>query len=256
MNAFTDDYTFDEQPQPARKTPALVWNVLTVLVLISFACITTGFLIILINPYSALNPFPPTPFPAAIVLPSPTPTPRIILPPTWTPEPTEEPTATNTPRPTATLPPTNTPFSLVTPTLIPLTPSAKAQKSMPFVIDGKPVPIANIAHPEQGCNWMGIAGQVKDIRGSAVRGQQVQLGGALTGSAIPGDFMLTLTGLAPQYGPGYYEFTLADHPIASKGALWVQLLDQAGLSMSEKIYFDTYEDCEKNLIVLNFKQVR
>jgi hypothetical protein len=28
------------------------------------------------------------------------------------------------------------------------------------------------------------------------------------------------------------------------------------LPMSDKIYFDTYEACDKNLIFVNFKQVR
>ena len=58
------------------------------------------------------------------------------------------------------------------------------------------------------------------------------------------------------YGRGGYEFTLADHPIASKQSAWVQLLDQSNLPLSPKVYFNTYEDCSKNLIIVNFKQVR
>jgi hypothetical protein len=26
--------------------------------------------------------------------------------------------------------------------------------------------------------------------------------------------------------------------------------------MSDKVYFDTYDDCEKNQVIINFKQVR
>jgi hypothetical protein len=67
---------------------------------------------------------------------------------------------------------------------------------------------------------------------------------------------MTLTGIALNYGRAGYEFTLADKPIASNDMLWVQLLDQIGAPISEKVYFDTYAECEKNLIIINFKQVK
>ena len=68
--------------------------------------------------------------------------------------------------------------------------------------------------------------------------------------------LMNLTGVALNYGRSGYEFTLADHPIASKQSAWVQLLDQSNLPLSPKVYFNTYEDCSKNLIIVNFKQVR
>jgi hypothetical protein len=69
--------------------------------------------------------------------------------------------------------------------------------------------------------------------------------------------MISLTGVALNYGRvGYYEFTLADEPIASEEALWVQLLDQSSTPLSKRIYFETFESCDKNLIIVNFKQVR
>jgi hypothetical protein len=68
--------------------------------------------------------------------------------------------------------------------------------------------------------------------------------------------MMTLSGVALTYGRSGYEFKLADAPIASKGVLWLQLLSQAGIPLSDKIYFDTYNDCNKNLIIIDFKQVR
>lgn len=128
---------------------------------------------------------------------------------------------------------------------------------MPFVVKGgKSMLIANIAHPDAGCNWMGVAGRAFDLKGAVLFGLQVQLGGYLTGSSLSQDFNITLTGLAQAYGPGYYEFTLADHPIASKGTLWIQLLDQAGLPLSDKVYFDTSAECDQNLILIDFEQVR
>jgi hypothetical protein len=68
--------------------------------------------------------------------------------------------------------------------------------------------------------------------------------------------MISLTGVALNYGRGGYEFTLADRPIASKGSLWLQLLDQSGIPLSEQVYFDTYDSCEQNLIIVDFKQIR
>ena len=103
---------------------------------------------------------------------------------------------------------------------------------------------------------MGVAGQVCDLSGAPVSGQQVP---ALAGpcSASAEIDLLSLTGLTTAYGNnGFYEFTLGEKPVNSTGTLWVQLLDQSGLPMSDKIYFDTYDACDKNLIFVNFKQAR
>ncbi|HEX9029248.1 MAG TPA: hypothetical protein VF823_08740 [Anaerolineales bacterium] len=250
----TPNYDYELPPEPRRRTsPSMIWNVLTILVLLSVVCVVGLFLTISANPQSAFNPFPPPTVPAAVVLPSPTPTPLGMLPPTWTPLPTLEPTATFTPRPTGTLPPTSTSFSLVTPSVTPK--PTKVPGGMPYVVQkGSPVAIANIYHSDQGCNWAGVAGQVFDLKGAAMRGMQIQLGGSLGGTPIPQGYP-TLSGLLP-YAPGYYEFTLATHPIASHATLWVQLVDQAGVPLSEKIFFDTYDDCSKNLILVNIKQIR
>jgi len=127
---------------------------------------------------------------------------------------------------------------------------------MPFVVQkGHPVAISNIYHPEKGCNWIGIGGQVFDMKNSAISGQQVLLGGVLNGEPVPQGSRPTLTGLVP-YVPGYYEFDLGEETFDSKGRLWVQLVDQASLPMSDKVYFDTYDDCDKNQVIINFKQVR
>ena len=165
------------------------------------------------------------------------------------------PTHTSTPRPTATLPPSPTPFTLFTPSATPE--PTEPPEGYPFKLQqGSPIEIANISHPEMGCDWMGVAGQVFDLSGGPVTGLLIRLGGRLPGVDIPKD-MLSLTGAALNYGRvGYYEFSLADHPIRSKQALWVQLVNQENIPLSEKIHFDTYESCEKNLIIINFKQVR
>jgi len=45
-------------------------------------------------------------------------------------------------------------------------------------------------------------------------------------------------------------------PQNTNDALYVQLLDQAGLPISEQITFDTFADCSKNLILIRFQKVR
>jgi len=129
------------------------------------------------------------------------------------------------------------------------------EADMPFVInEGDPVAIPNIAHPDLACNWMGIAGKAHNLSGAPIaQGLFIQLGGTLNGK--PED-MLGTTGMVTDYGPGGYEFTLGDKPLASAQTLWVQLFDQAMIPLSDQIYFDTYADCDKNLILVNFSQVR
>jgi hypothetical protein len=250
-----DAFEMNEQDQPTRKVSSIIWNVLTVIVLLMVVCLAAFFLMILLRPNSPMNLFPPPTLPATITFPTATSTSQFALPPTWTPEPTREPTATDMPAPTHTSAPTETPFSLftLTPTL---TGTAGAAAEYPFIVGpGTPVGTSSLAfHPDAGCNWMGIAGQVFDLSGAPVSGQQVRVSGSLLGAPID---LLSLTGVTTAYGTnGFYEFTLGEKPVNSTGTLWVQLLDQSGLPMSDKIYFDTYEACDKNLIFVNFKQVR
>lgn len=245
-----DDY----DPHAKTRSRERVLNTLTMLSLLSIVCLTTGFVVIFNNPHSFLNPFPPPSLPTPLSLPTASPTSIMALPPTWTATASPNPTATETQRPTATIPPTATLFSLVTPS--PTATATEPTGGYPFQVQkGSPVAIANIYHPELGCNWMGVGGQAVDLSGGPVTGLIIRLGGAVPGIDLP-ELVMNLTGVALNYGRGGYEFTLADRPIASKQTLWVQLLDQSSIPLSKKIYFDTYDDCSKNLIIINFKQVR
>ena len=102
---------------------------------------------------------------------------------------------------------------------------------------------------------MGIGGQVIDMSNAPVIGLIIRLGGRLPDVKIPEDY-ISLTGLALNYGRSGYEFKIADQPIASSGQLWVQLLNQSGGPLSDQVYFDTYDSCEQNLIIIDFIQVR
>lgn len=200
------------------------------------------FAIIFVNPQSNLNPLPPTTMPVLFLTYTPSPTPRPVLPPTWTPtvppplEPTDTPQATNTPLAT------NTPI-----------PTANLESGTTFQPqDGSPRYEANLYHPEAGCSWLGVGGEILDTAGQPVPGILVEARGTLGGTDV---YRLTLSGAALDYGESGYEISLNDSPIESNNEVWIQLLDQANLPLSEKVYLQTYDSCDSNLIILNFEQV-
>jgi hypothetical protein len=250
------DYVDDNDRPRSRRRSGLVWNILTVLVLLAAVVIGIVFLGVFLNPNIVYNPFPPPTMPVRMEMPTLTPTPRSVLPPTWTPTVTQPPTITPTPEPTK--PPTPTPEGGAAQpeegggeeggALLP-------PGGMPFVIqDGSPQYIPNIYHPDLGCYWMGVAGQVIGLNDAPITpGVLIKLGGVLS-SELKDE--VTISGFAKQYGEAGYEFKLADEPLASSQKLWLQLVDQADLPLSEKIYFDTFQDCQKNLIIIYFKQVK
>ncbi len=251
-----DSFDYNEKTPHGKELANLIYNVLTILVLFAVVGVVAVFLIIFTNPETGINPFKPPVLPTAVSMPTATVTPRSFLPPTWTPEPTQPPTEVPTRAPSSTPLPSETPFSLFTPTFTPTGDGSAAARSFPFDVGkGTPVSTASLTfHPEAGCDWMGVAGQVFDLSGAPVSGQQVKIGGTLGGSVVE---LLSLTGLTNAYGTaGFYEFNLGNKPVASKQSLWVQLLDQAGLPMSDKIYFETFDSCDDNLVFVNFQQVR
>ena len=243
----------DEAPKHVDRS-GIVWNILTVLVLLTALCMGFVFITIFVNPHIGYNPFPPVAMPVRAELAPPTPTLRSVLPPTWTPAPTIVPTNTSIPEEPG-----------VADTPVPTvgdngeeTENDEPVGGMPVVLhDGNPQYIpATSFHPDLGCSWMGVAGQVIDVNGAPVQGLIVEVGGTLAGKNIGNPTILQATGLAIAYGDAGYEVKLADEPLESTHTLWVQVLDQAGLPLSDKIYFDTYQDCDKNLIIIYFKQVK
>jgi hypothetical protein len=239
---------------PSRKiTSNMVWNILTILSLVSICCVVSAVTIIFINPNSNLNPFPPPTMNPALWTPTPTVTLRFKLIPSWTPTSTVIPaTETSTPVPTNTPEATNSMVEI--PTATETAGNTTADIYAFELQDGSPAAISGDEfHQKADCNWSGVAGQATSLNGEAVKGLFVELGGSLPGIADIGN--LVMTGLAPQYGQGGFEFTLANQLIATTGTLWIQLLDQQNLPLSERIYFDTYNDCEKNLVIIYFNQV-
>ncbi len=265
----------EQQPLESMSAPRPALNPLNVLAIVftlfscvNLICVTSVFA----NPGLVPGPLR-LPTEAAVVTLTPTPTPTNTsafptFPPTWTATATFGPTEprgpvdTDTPEPTdtprgPTLTPSLTPSLTPTPSDTPTatatgpTPTKTATFSpFPFVLQGgAPGYIPNFANTA-GCNWMGIAGQVFNMSGQPLVGYLVHFDG--------GDLQMdAYTGSKPAYGPAGYEFGgFQGHPIDSDGIYKIQLRDVAGTPLSAVVSLKTYADCNKNLILVNFQQVR
>ena len=145
---------------------------------------------------------------------------------------------------TFTMPPATPTVVISTPVPIVPTPVPMKYRLQP----GTPVAVGGFVHADLDCHWMGVGGQVFALDSTPVKQLVVELGGTLNGQPVS---QLSLTGAATQWGPGGYEFALADHPIDSSGSLWLRVLDLDGNPISNRIYFTTYNDCSKNAVLIN-----
>lgn len=243
-----DSFDFKPEKKVKAKKGGAIWNILTVLLLLGVACLGYYFVTIFMNPASPLNPFPPKPTPTLYMTATATITPK-PLPPTYTPSLTQAPLTTRTKAPTWTPLP-----NMITPTITE-TPTDTIEPS-PTVTPG--LAVADITYkpstdyfPQSGCNWMGVGGQVFDSKGKPLPNQTLQLGGTLGDKTI---LDLSLSGTTPKalFGDSGFDFLLGDTPIASTRTLWIQLFDNTSKKLTEKIYFDTFTDCDKNLVFIVF----
>ena len=253
------DEFLKEKPKassPKRKaSPDLTWDMLTLVMVVMTLCACGFFFSVLMNPYSVLNPFPPS----TLVPPPPTFTMTPLgYEPTWTPTPSVAPTETATRRPTFTPVATFTPFKITTPTKT-FTPTITVVASRTPRPTGVPYTVTvsweeSVKYrPDTSCASMYVAGKALDAKNNPITGLQVKLGGSVPGKTfVPA--LTTLTGISPIYGPSGFEFDLHVGPVASSKGLWVQLFDQSGAPLSEQFQLKTYSDCKQNLILVNFKQ--
>lgn len=218
-----DEFDFKEdQPKKGFKIGAAFWNCGSLVLFIAALALAGFFALLFLDPQSGLNPFPPPPATATEAATS-TPTPEIATA-----------TATLEATSTATLEPTAEPLS------------------QSFVIqDGSPAPLdASVFHPELGCNFMGIAGQVFGADGAPIADLQVQVTGTLGEETID---KIGVTGAATQFGSGaYYEVQLANTPIVSDNTLQVTVQNAGGQVLSAPFTFSTTDSCQANLILINF----
>jgi hypothetical protein len=233
-----------------------IWDILTLIAVLATLVVATFQITIFINPQAIFNPFPPMEMPEVYVLPTATEG-AATIPPVWTETsiPTKFPTPlpSEVPAATATIYieiQDGTPVAEVTP---PEPTATVFEGYYAFAIQNEQAINSTIFKPDDGCNWAGIAGQVFDLQGRPVKGIRVWLRGTINGEYIE---PLGLTLESSPYGPSGFEFTIANKPVASSGKLSLQLFDQAMIPISEKVFIDTFDDCEHNLVLVNFKQVR
>ena len=220
----------------------LILNALTAIVLLITLYVGFRFAMIFLNPQSSLNPYPPPTLPATLGPPTPTNTPAIRLP-------TEIP-PTSTPRPLPSVAPSAT-ATLEAPVTPEGSPPATAETGAQFELQtGSPTYIPD----ERGCEHMGVGGKVYDLQGAPIVGLAVRVSGELDGA--PFGPLDTLTGsAADRFGFGGYYFELSVTPTASEDTLLVQVLDSSsGLELSEQIALTTYDNCEQNLVFINWAQ--
>ena len=243
--------------KPERKKvnrKSLVWNFLTVGVLLGIFCLGYYFLTIFNDPNSPFNPFPPA-APLPTLFQTVTPTSTIIPQPnTWTPTITIQPSPSRTKAPTWTLLPV-----LITPSITP-TFTIQPTQGTRTITPNPLTPSAEITymvsidfHPGNNCDWLGVAGKVLGTDGTPLQFLEILLGGNLDGKPVS---LFTISGYAPAYGQSGFELVLSDHPIASTKTLWIQLLDNTAKPLTNRIYFDTYDGCTQNLVMINFTKIR
>jgi hypothetical protein len=245
--------TQDKTPKPKLKNKRLsltpFWNLMTILMLLGTCCISSYVLILLTNPNLPVNPFPPpltaTPIPTATF------TPR-VFPATWTPTFTYAPLSFGTPLPSPTLHVAFTPTKHATETQPP--PTETIRPGPWFSIDDPITAIpATEINPDVGCTWLGIGGVVSDRSGLPLTGTILTLTGSLDFTTFN---QTTLSGAAPQYGKGGYEFYLGGTLSASQGSLFIQITADDGQPISDLIAITTHSDCQRNLILINFHQLQ
>jgi len=250
-----EDFDFDGTQSKRSEAPMQMWDMLSILVLILTVCLVGYFALIFINPASSLNILPP----GGGLFSNPTPTFTVTplqLEATWTPSPTLELTPSDTPRPTLTPIFTNTPFSLVPPTKTPRPSATPTTPKAPFSVTVNYIQ-STIFYPELTCSYFIVGGEAVDVKNAPYKFGIVKVGGTLNGQTIDPDKHTTVTGVATQFGQGGFEIPIPEVPLVdSKGTLWIQMFHTDGTPLSDRKDFNTYNDCQRNLIQVRFKANR
>lgn len=150
---------------------------------------------------------------------------------------------------------TKTTNSTLTPTLTPTITLTPTREILPYVLFGEPETMSSaLIRPQLDCDWLVIAGQVWDLQGDPVTNSvSVHLFGELDGYVID---LYRTPGTEVAYGESGYEFALEGFVVDSVETLYIQLVDENNLALSHPYLVQTYDNCQQNLILVNFKQVR
>lgn len=252
MDAF--DFAEDpEQEKPKRKPGSFLLTLGAYYFLASSLCLIGFFIVVFIDPYNPINPFMP-PTPAAVNQPADaapmltaTPQATFTVPPAASETLAPLPTETSLPAtPTETFIPYPTPTDVVLSTSQPVdTPEGlthfAAQEGTPAYI-----PYSG------GCSGLYVAGNVIDIDDRPVMLMTVRATGTINGQAINAEVR---SGSNPNYSESGWEIKLFDQLVATTGQITIGLYAQGAWDpISDLVVIDTFNDCTRNLTVVNFVQ--
>jgi len=244
---------FELKTEPKVKRKPIIWNLLTVVVLLGICCLLYLFVTIYQHPSMVPAKLRSAPLPTLYQTPTPTAT-IILQPPTWTPSRTPQPSPTRTKAPTWTsLPMLITPTITLTPTDTPFPDTATVTSTAMPAQATITYEASTSKHPDLACKWLGVGGTVMDKDNKPLLFQTIQVGGKLGDKPVNGQ---VLSGNNPAYGTSGFEIKLADSAIDSTQTVWIQLFDNNGNALTDKTYFDTYNDCQRNLVVIVFSLSR
>ncbi|HSG26683.1 MAG TPA: hypothetical protein VLA32_11250 [Anaerolineales bacterium] len=252
MDAF--DFAEEPKPEKPKKKPGSVLLTLgAYYFLASSLCLIGFFVAIYIDPYNPINPFmPPTPV-------------GVSQPEEVTPVLTATAQATFTQAPAATetvaLLPTETPLQATpTETFIPYPTPTNVVLSTSQPVD-TPDRLTHFAAQEGtpayipysgGCSGVYIAGNIIDIDDRPVMLMAVRATGTINGQAINVE---VLSGSNPNYSESGWEIKLFDQLVTTTGQITVGLYPQGAWDpISDLVVIDTFNDCTRNLAVVNFVQ--
>lgn len=208
-------------------------------------------ILLISNPQSSLNPFPPPTFAPVLVIATDAPTNTPTLTPTTIPPTATVPTPTRTPTPTITLTPTATITN--TPVVGGIAPLNGTDVAVPTSRAGFQYTVKKISFEAnrngKGCNYQSVAGIVLDSRGQPLRSEEklrvYVKGGNIDENALTGD--------ASNFGPSGFEVFVDTTPRIIDYT--VQLFStSSGQPVSDQIAVQTRSECNANVVVIVFQQ--
>ncbi len=140
----------------------------------------------------------------------------------------------------------------VVPSLTPTSLPSATPTQLPFAIQADtPVYTENYAYPDAGCNWLGVGGQIFDSDGEPIINLVIWIRGSINEQPFEA-IALTGTAEGAKYGPGGYEAVLKNSVLETSDVFSIQVLDLNGNILTEPYFFDTFDQCDQNLIIINF----
>ncbi len=256
FSAPTDEAKPVIQPQPApmpitskkreRRYGKWYHDVIALIFMIATIGLMVVFVTIWRDPWSSLNPLPPA---------------TTFIEVSWTPDMTA--LAVYFADQTATAQAENAP--MVTNN----TPSApnivtSPQNATPIVIPALDTPTGTISFTiseagvlyipnanGRGCNWSSIGGTVTDVTGQPLNGYAIQIVDIEEPTRLN---VVVTSGSSLNFGVGGFELALGSTPRIR--SYRIQLFDSANNAVSEPFQIFTREECDQNVAVVNFIQVR